>query len=173
MARTYTATVVGAGAGGRLSLKALAASPRFEPVGVADINADAREEIAGAFPGVRTFASHEEMFEKRPSDVVCVSTYAPSHLPITLDALKRPLKGLLVEKPLADTTASGRELLGAIEEAGLPVVVPHGLLVSPHGAEILARVHNGEIGDLELVEIEAIDRSEPRRNCPCLQWSGI
>ncbi len=34
------------------------------------------------------------------------------------------------------------------------MVVPHGLLVAPYGREILQRVHNGEIGDLGLVEIE-------------------
>lgn len=154
MTRTYTATVVGAGGGGRLSLKALVASPRFKPIGVADISAEARRKIAETFPDLRTFASHSEMFEECPADVVCVSTYAPSHLPITLDALKRPLTGLLVEKPLADTAASGQRLLDAIKESGLPVVVPHGLLVAPHVMEIIGRVHNGEIGDLQLVEIQ-------------------
>ncbi len=41
-----------------------------------------------------------------------------------------------------------------VREAGLPMAVPHGLLVLDHAKEILDRVHGGEIGDLKLVSIE-------------------
>lgn len=152
--RTYTASVVGGGSGGRLSLNALHASGRYELVALADLRQDVCDELAQKFACVRTFTSHEDMFAQCPTDVVCVSTWPPSHHPITLDALKLPLKGILVEKPLGDTARAGRELLDAIKHKGLPVAVPHGLLALRHSREILARVHRGEIGDLKLVEIQ-------------------
>jgi predicted dehydrogenase len=71
-----------------------------------------------------------------------------------MDALKLPIKGMLCEKPLGDVAAAGRDILAALMAKGLPVVVPHGLLKARHGEEILQRVQSGEIGDLELVEIE-------------------
>jgi predicted dehydrogenase len=136
-------------------LAALAASERFTPVAVADLRAEARAESARLCPGIRTFASPEELFARCPVDVVCVATYPPTHLPIALQALELPLRGILVEKPLGETAAAGRAILERIRERQLPVAVPHGLLVAPHSREILARVRAGEIGRLRLVEIES------------------
>ena len=152
--RKYSAAVVGGGSGGRLSLTALSRSPRFELVAAADLRPEVCAELKMQYPGVETFQSHREMFKSRPTDIVCVSTFPPSHRDVTVDALSLPLKGILVEKPLGDTAGAGREILARIRERGLPMAVPHGLLVAPHALEILQRVHAGEIGQLMLVEIE-------------------
>ncbi len=152
--KRYTAVVVGGGSGGRLSLNALRASERFELRAVADISPAAREALAKDFPGIAVFENHETMFAKCPTDVVCVSTWAPSHKAVTEAALKLPLKGILVEKPLADTHADGAKVLAMIKERSLPMAVPHNLLVSTHAKEILHRVKSGDIGKLCLVEIE-------------------
>ena len=152
--KQYTASVVGGGAGGRLSLEALRASDRYEPLAVADISPAAREALGRDYPGLAVFGSHEAMFRECPTDIVCVSTWAPSHRSVTEAALALPLKGILVEKPLAETTADGAAILGAIRGRRLPMAVPHGLLVASHAREILERVRSGEIGELVLVEIE-------------------
>ncbi len=149
-----TASVVGGGSGGTLSMRALRNSERFELVAAADLKADVREALVEAFPGIRTYPSHDAMFADSPTDVVCVSTYPPTHEPIALDALELPLKGILVEKPLGHTVASGRRTLEAIKRRNLPMAVPHGLLVNPAPCEIIARVQRGEIGALKLVEIQ-------------------
>ena len=153
-----TAAVIGGGMGGQLSLNALAASDAFELVAAADLREDVRAQLAARFPGLRTFADHQALFRDCPVDVVCVSTYPPSHEPVTMDALamlaSRPLKGILVEKPLGHTYASGQRILQAIRDKGLPMAVPHGMLAKRTTLEILARVQGGEIGDLKLVEIQ-------------------
>ena len=152
--RRLTASVVGCGGGGTLSLNALKASPRFELVAAADLKPEACRKAEEKFPGLRTFASHQDMFAKCPTDVVCVSTFPPSHEAVTMDALKLPLKGILVEKPLGHTAASGRRLLDAIKTRRLPVAVPHNLLARKTPLEVIARVRNGELGILNLVEIQ-------------------
>jgi len=149
-----TAAVVGCGAGGRLSIVGLMRSDLFEMAAAADLNPEVCKAIEREYPGVRTFLSHEAMFADCPTDVVCVSTFPPSHEQVTLDALQNPLKGILVEKPLGHTAASGKRLLDAIKARGLPMAVPHGLLVRKTPQEILARVRSGEIGELKLVEIQ-------------------
>lgn len=156
MGETLSAAVIGAGAGGTLSIDALLASDDYTLVAVADMSEAAlariREKTGGA---VATYTSAEEMFAQSPTDVVCVSTYAPTHLPLTRGALAIPgIKGLLVEKPLGDTTAAGREILAAIKEAGLPVVVPHGIMAQAAGLEVVRRVRAGDIGELRVVELE-------------------
>jgi len=154
MPTRFTASVVGAGTGGRLSIQALQASDRFDLTAVTDIGDDARAAVEASHQGVRTFPSHRAMFKECPTDIVCISTWPPSHLEVTRDALGLPLKGLLLEKPLADTHRDGLEALDLIRNRCLPVVVPHGLLVADHARQILDCVHNGEIGDLKLISIE-------------------
>ncbi len=151
---TYTASVVGGGSGGKLSIRALDASDRYELAAITDMRQDVLDELKQQYPQIQTFTSHKDMFAQCPTDVVCVSTWPPSHKEVTLDALEIGLKGILVEKPLADVAADGKALLDAIKAKQLPMAVPHGLLALPHSLEILDRVHAGEIGDLKLVEIQ-------------------
>jgi predicted dehydrogenase len=151
----FSASVIGAGVGGRLSLTALSSSPCFNLVAAADIRPEARHSLQRDFPDLTIFASHEEMLAQCPTDVICVSTYAPSHEPIVLDALElSSLQGLLVEKPLGDSAAAGRRILDAIRTRGLPVVVPHGLRARATPLEIVARVLRGEIGELRSIEVQ-------------------
>lgn len=154
MKNRYSASVIGAGMGGTLSIDALVASERFELVAVADIREDALVRVHEQFPNVRVFDNHQEMFAQCPTDVVCVSIWPPDHLSATLDALELPLTGILVEKPLADTAVAGKALLEAVQRSGIPMVVPHGLLVADHSRQILDLVYDGAIGDLVLAEIE-------------------
>ena len=154
MPSKYTASVVGCGAGGTLSIDALAASELFELVAVCDMRDEASARIAQRLPGVRTFGDYRTMFAACPVDVVCVSTYAPTHADIAHAALALPLKGLLLEKPLTDSVSTARALLDAVKARGIPMIVPHGLMAHTHSREILQRVQSGEIGELKLIEIE-------------------
>ena len=157
MPEKLTACVVGGGSGGRLSMDALVASDRFELLAAADISEDARAALQKDYPGIKTFATHQEMFAQCPTDVVCVSTWAPSHEEVTMAALELPLKGILVEKPLGDTAAAGRRILRAIKAKKLPMGVPHNLMTLPTPLEIIDRVAKGDIGELKLVEIECAE----------------
>jgi len=149
-----TASVVGGGFGGQLSMTALTASDRFQLVAATDIRPVACRDLEQKYPGIQTFTDHREMFAQCPADVVCVSTWPATHEEVTLDALQQPVKGILVEKPLGHTAASGRRVLEAIKSKQIPMAVPHGLLGNETSLEILDRVHRGDIGDLKLVEIQ-------------------
>jgi predicted dehydrogenase len=88
------------------------------------------------------------------TDVVCVSTFPPSHEEVALNAIHYPIKGILVEKPIGHTVESGRKILESIKKKQIPMVVPHGLLAKNTPLEIIQHVHSGQIGDLKLVEIQ-------------------
>ncbi|MDP9353469.1 MAG: Gfo/Idh/MocA family oxidoreductase [Chloroflexota bacterium] len=152
--KKLTASVVGGGVGGRLSMRALAASDHFDLVAAADLRPEVCQALEDEFPGLRTYLSHEDLFTSAPTDVVCVSTYPPSHEAVAVAALQTPVRGILVEKPLGHTYASGQRVLEAIKSRKLPMAVPHGLLARRAPLEILERVRGGEIGELKLVEIQ-------------------
>jgi predicted dehydrogenase len=150
-----TASVIGCGVGGRLSLEALASSPLFRLVAAADVRAEVHLSLQQDFPELQTFGSHQEMLAQYPTDVVCVSTYAPSHESIVLDALAMPsLRGLLIEKPLGDTGAAGRRIMKAVKARNLPMIVPHGLRTRATSVEVIDRVLRGEIGELRSIEVQ-------------------
>lgn len=169
-----TAAVVGAGTGGTLSIDALLNSPRFELLAVADVSDAARARVAEKSNGVvRTFETYQEMFEQVPTDVVCVSTYAPTHLPITRAAVETGnVVGMLVEKPLGDTTAAGREIIDLLKSHNLPVVVPHGLMAQSAALEIIEKVQSGVIGDLAVVEMECTNWDIINAGIHWLQYFG-
>jgi len=150
----YRAVVIGGGQGGRLSMDALQASGRFELLAACDLREAVRDQLERDYPGLRAYADHEELFDEVACDVVCVSTWAPSHRAITEAALALPLRGVLVEKPLGDTADNGRAVLDAIRARGLPVAVPHGLLVADHGRAIAEAVHGGRVGRVRMIEIQ-------------------
>jgi predicted dehydrogenase len=150
-----TASVVGCGVGGRLSLEALSSSPFFRVAAATDLRLEVQKSLKQEFPGLQTFGSHVEMLAHCPTDVVCVCTYAPSHESIVLDASElTSLRGILVEKPLADTAAAGRRILDAIKSRNLPMVVPHGLRIRATSTEVIDRVLQGEIGELRSIEVQ-------------------
>lgn len=154
MKTIYRAGVVGAGSGGKLSLKGLADSARYELVAVSDTRAEAAQGAAALYPGIRSYIDHRAMLDECDLDVVCVATWPPSHRAIAEDALRAGLRGILVEKPLGDTWQNGRAVIDAVRAAQIPMVVPHGLLVADHGRAILDLVAQGAIGQLKVVEIE-------------------
>jgi predicted dehydrogenase len=125
----HTVSVVGGGVGGRLSLEAVASSEHYEPVALADLRPEVGEELGRKYPGLRFFEDFREMFRSCPTDVVCVSTYPPSHEEVALVALNLPLKAILVEKPLGHCVASGRRILESVKRRRLPIAIPHGLMV--------------------------------------------
>jgi predicted dehydrogenase len=150
-----TVSVVGGGVGGRLSLNAAASSEHFELVALADLRPAVAAELGERYPGLQFFTDFREMFRHRPTDIVCVSTYPPSHEEVALEALNLPLKAIVVEKPLGHSAASGRRILESVKRRNLPMGVPHGLMVKRCPLEIIERAQNGEIGELKLVEIQS------------------
>lgn len=135
-------------------MRALVASARFELVAASDTSPKALAEAENEYAGINCFFTYEAMLRVRPTDLVCISTYVPSHTAILRAALEAGrLRGLLLEKPVADTTSRAQEALRLIESAGIPTVVPHGLLVAAHSKEVLRRVGGGDIGRLELAGI--------------------
>lgn len=149
-----TASVIGCGYGGGLSLDALADSSDYQLIAAADPSVDTRKRVADRFPNVCLFADYRDMLAECKPDVVCVATPAPSHAPIAAAVLERGPQGLLLEKPLACDVATAEGLLNQIREAGYPLVVPHGMLVLPAAQEVKARIQGGDIGRVITVDVQ-------------------
>ncbi len=112
--------------------------------GVADTVTERAREAADAF-GVAAFDRVEDAFDDDLVDVALILTPPDTHASITAAAL-RAGKHVYVEKPLATTTADGRELVALARQVGRVIAsAPDTILAPP---QILARemVGRGAIG---------------------------
>lgn len=149
------ALVVGAGSGGRLSIGAVVADAGYELAGIADRSAEASAAAtADLAPGSPTFTDVGQALDHQRPDVVCVSTWAPSHREITEQALAAGVRGLVLEKPIAGTVTDARAVLDTLVDQRVPVVVPHGLMSMPAPLHLLDEVGSGAIGRLRSVQID-------------------
>ena len=151
-----SASVVGGGVGGRLSLKALAASDRYRLVAATDLRPDV---LAGSGARLRRacapLPTTGRCSQHCPTDVVCVSTYPPSH---EADHARRAWRcrskafwsrsrsGIPPRPAAASSRPSGA--------AGCRWPYPMGCWPRRAPLEIIDRVQGGEIGELALVEIQ-------------------
>ena len=106
--------LVGAGAMGQAWLAAIAAEPRVELAGVADLDLAAARRAA---PGLPVGTDVVEVARAAGADAVVNVTVPEAHHPVTTAALFAGLP-VLGEKPVADTLARGLSLAAASEVTG-------------------------------------------------------
>lgn len=114
---------------------------------ICDANEKALAKIAGGYPKARTTGSLDEMLAAADLDAVVVATPARSHFDLARQCLNAG-KHVLVEKPLAMSTAECDELIDIAASKGLKLMVGHTFLYSPPVLRLKELVDAGEIGDI-------------------------
>lgn len=126
---------------GRNHLRVLAARDDVDVVAVADPN-PATLRGAASPPGAQRFDEPLAMLAEAELDAVVVAAPTTAHLAIALAAIERGLP-LLVEKPLAASSADGRRIARAARERGVPVQVGHVERFNPAVLELGRLLRNG------------------------------
>ena len=140
--------IVGAGMFGRRHAAIIAGEPQCIVAAVADPTADARAWAAAQ--GHAHFDGHDAMLAAARLDGVIVATPNATHVPVALACVRRGLP-VLVEKPIAETVAGGRELVAAAGRAGVPLLVGHHRRYNPIMEQARAIVQQGRLGRLTAV----------------------
>ncbi len=147
--------VLGAGARGRAYADYVARHPdEGEIVAVADHNPVRRQWFADTFdlPADRVFVSWEEaLAQPRLADLVTVTTQDAYHVAPAVAAARLGYH-ILLEKPMAPTEEECREVVAAVEEAGVLLAVCHVLRYTPHTLALQKLIAEGAIGDIVSIE---------------------
>ena len=100
----------------------------------ADTNAEALAAFGEqwSIPGGRLYAGYLQMLAEVRPDLVSVCAYAPERVAMALAALDAGARGLWLEKAVATSIASARELRAAAAARGASVVVNHPRRQDPH-----------------------------------------
>ncbi len=133
--------IVGSGFMGRTHAAAWAKLP-VELVGICSADEQRAKALAAEY-GAKSFAALDKLLEQ--IDVVDICTPTHLHHDMVLQAAAAG-KQIVCEKPLARTTAQGRDIIRACQQANVHLLVAHVLRFVPEYTQAKAAVERGEIG---------------------------
>jgi len=115
------AGVIGVGVHGLHHVRLLTRMEGVTLAGIYDSNQDTCGSVAAEF-GVRPFPTLKALLD----EIDCVTVAAPtsSHHEVVMQSLEHGVP-VLVEKPIAVTTAEAEEMIAAAEKKGVPLAVGH------------------------------------------------
>lgn len=148
--------VVGLGYWGPNLARNFAECSRSELTWLCDSREDRLAAAATRQPLVRTTTSYEEMLADPKLDAVAIVTPVSSHFELALQALQAG-KHVLIEKPLAASSAQAEELVQRAAGAGLVLLPGHTFLYSPPVMKLKEILDDGVLGDVYFVSFSRVN----------------
>jgi predicted dehydrogenase len=137
--------VVGCGYWGSKHVRVLHSTEGVDQVVLVDAHETRLHNLARSYPNVLTFTSLDQALPY--VDAIVVATPPTSHVPIALRAIAAG-KHVLVEKPLAPTSAEARQLITAASDAGVVLMTGHTFEYNPAVWKLRELVQGEVLGDV-------------------------
>ena len=154
--RRYSVAVIGAGYWGPKLVRNFSSSPDWDLVAVCDLDERRARKIVGARSTVEVETSVERLLARDDIDAVAIATPADSHAALTLAAFDAG-KHVVVEKPLAPSSADAARMIEAGAAAGLTLMVDHTYCYTPAVEYIHDIVAKGILGHVLYVDSTRIN----------------
>jgi predicted dehydrogenase len=137
--------VIGCGYWGSKHARVLNSIDDVASVAVIDRDGGKVNRLVQSFPGVVGFTSLEAALEV--VDAVVIATPPSTHAPLAMRLIEAG-KHVMVEKPMATTSADARAMIGAADAKGVTLMVGHTFEYHSAVWKLRDMVHSQEIGDL-------------------------
>jgi predicted dehydrogenase len=119
---------------------------------LAVVDADEKlAKVAAAYYRVPYYTSAEECFKELTPDLVAIATPPSAHEAVVKLALKYGVRGIVCEKPLADSEKSGKAILSAIKNSSTVLVVNHQRRFFPLFKKLKQDIASGKFGRVQQV----------------------
>jgi predicted dehydrogenase len=139
--------VVGCGHWGPNLIRNFSTLLDSELAGICDADPKRLDAVRPFYQGVPCVASYDELLAIPDLDAVCIATPVSLHHPFALRALEAG-KHVLVEKPMADSSAKCEELNAAAREHGRVLCIGHVFLFNRAVRYVKQFLDEGELGDV-------------------------
>lgn len=147
----YRVVVAGVGKRGMHHALTFQANPRFEVVGLADIDASRLEAAAARLGVTETGTDAAELARRLQPDVFCFCTLPAVRLPLIRAGIEAGARLIAMEKPIALTSAEGLEIRKMLESAGVKAVVSHQHRYGEHYRRVKEVISSGALGRIHTV----------------------
>jgi len=137
---------------GRHHARLLQTVPSVEFAGAVDPGGD---RYAAVYEPTLVYSSIAALLDASPPDFAIASVPTEEHLPAVRELAAAGVH-VLVEKPLAATTAEARELIDVVGRAGVRAAVGHVERFNPALLELRRRVTEGQLGEVFLIASERV-----------------
>ena len=156
MNKTVGVGVIGAGYWGPKHIRNFSELPQARMEMVADLDEGRLTAIRAQYPSIRTTTNYQEMLLSPEIDAVVVATPVSTHARFVREALFAG-KHVLVEKPIARTSAEAEELIGLAETGNRVLMVGHTFLYNPAVRALRELVQRGELGEIYYVHSQRLN----------------
>jgi predicted dehydrogenase len=150
IAGRITIAVVGYGYWGPNVVRNLVERPELGFWGLCELSSEQIAKFSQRYPGVRTCTDLEEVLQDPEVDAVSIATPPATHYTLVKRALEAG-KHVLVEKPLATTSAEALELVALAERMSLVLMPGHTFLYSPAVNKVGQLIDSGELGQIYFI----------------------
>ena len=158
MTKSVRIAVAGLGVMGRQHVRVLSELPGVELVGVADASDAARRGVA-EHVSVEAVADWTELVDCS-ADAIVNALPTPEHHHVTRAFLEAG-KHVLVEKPIALTSAEAEDLVLTAERSGCLLVVGHVERFNPAVRGLRGLIEQGELGDVVTIAARRVGIARP------------
>jgi len=148
---TYTVAIAGLGRRGIHHAQAFSGNPRFELVGLCDLDVERMEAAAERFDISYTNTDAAQMLADTQADIFTFCTLPTVRLPLIRVGVEAGVKLIAYEKPMAMSTSEALEMMKLLRDAGIKSVVSHQHRYGEHCKKVKEIVDSGAIGRVHTV----------------------
>jgi predicted dehydrogenase len=152
----YRVLVVGLGKRGLHHATAFQANPRFQLVGLCDIDRARAEAAAARCGNPETGTDAAGMARRLRPDVFCFCTLPELRLPLIRAGIAGGARLIAFEKPIALSSAEAMAIRSELEAAGVKAVVSHQHRYGAHYRRVREIIAGGGLGRIHTVYATAV-----------------
>jgi len=145
--------IVGLGRIAHHFVKDLAMIQEAQLYGVASRSLDKAQSFQKEYESDVAYGSYQELFDDPAIEIVYIATPHISHARLSIAAMQSG-KHVLCEKPLGINAKEVKEITKVAEETGRFMMEAFWSRFNPTIVEVLARVRNGDLGDVTYVNAD-------------------
>lgn len=149
--KTYRVVVVGLGKRGKHHAATFHADPRFEVVGLCDIDQERLKAAAAEYGNPATGTDAGALAKDVKPDVFCFCTLPNIRLPLIQAGIDSGAKLIAYEKPIATSTNEAKAIMQLVRDADVKTVVSHQHRYGQHYQKVKDIIASGAIGEVRTV----------------------
>jgi len=150
MTKTVNVAVVGFGYWGPNLVRNFRSIPEAHLKCVCDLSEKRLKQLHTLYPEVKGETDFAQIVADKTIDAVVIATSARTHFPMAKACILAG-KHVMIEKPMACSTAECEELIQLAKQQGVLVMVGHTFLYSAAVRKIKEIVDNNDLGDLRYI----------------------